>query len=115
MNQIINPWIFYLIDILENINICLDLVLTALVFITVIRFIINFDFKDDPIYKKKNKRYIIAMCIILATTAIIPSEKAMYTMLVSNYVTNDNIEKASDVIKDSVDYIFDKLEDKQND
>lgn len=115
MNQIINPWIFYLIDILENINICLDFVLTALVFITVIRFIMNLDLKDDPIYKKKNKRYIIAMCIILATTAIIPSEKAMYTMLVSNYVTYDNVEKASDVIKDSVDYIFDKLEDKQND
>lgn len=49
MNQIISPWIFYLIDILENINICLDLVLTALVFITVIRFIMNLDLKDDLI------------------------------------------------------------------
>lgn len=115
MNQIISPWIFYLIDISENIEICLDFVLTALFFITVIRFFINFDLKDDPIYKRKNKRYIIAMCITLATTAIIPSKETMYTMLVSNYVTYDNIEKASDVIKDSVDYIFDKLEDKQND
>lgn len=115
MNQIISPWIFYLIDTLENINICLDLVLTALVFITVIRFIMNLDLKDDSIYKKKNKRHIIAMCIVLATTAIIPSKETMYTMLVSNYVTYDNIEKASNVIKDSVDYIFDKLEDKQND
>lgn len=115
MNQIISPWIFYLIDISENIEICLNFVLTALVFITVIRFIMNFDLKDDPICKKKNKRYIIAMCIVLATTAIIPSKETMYTMLVSNYVTYDNIEKASNVIKDSVDYIFDKLEDKQND
>lgn len=115
MNQIINPWIFYLIDMSENINICLDLVLIVLFFITLIRVIMHFDLEDDPIYKKKNKRYIIAMCIILATTAIIPSKETMYTMLVSNYVTYDNIEKASDVIKDSVDYIFDKLEDKQND
>ncbi len=86
-----------------------------IVFITLIRWIMSSDFEDDPNYKKKNKRYVIAMCIILATTAIIPSKETMYTMLVSNYVTYNNIEKASNVIKDSVDYIFDKLEDKQND
>ncbi len=115
MERIINPWIFYLIDISENITICLFLVLIVLFFITLIRWIMSSDFEDDPNYKKKNKRYVIAMCIILATTAIIPSKETMYTMLVSNYVTYNNIEKASNVIKDSVDYIFDKLEDKQND
>lgn len=115
MEQIINPWIFYLIEISENIKICLGLVLVVLFFITLIRCTMSSDFEDDPIYKKKNKRYIIATCIVLATTAIIPSKETMYTMLVSNYVTYDNIEKASNAIKDSVDYIFDKLEDKQND
>lgn len=34
----------------------------------------------------------------------------MYQMLVANYVTDKNIETATDVIKDSVDYIFEKIE-----
>ena len=31
-------------------------------------------------------------------------------MFVASYVTEDNIEKATDVIKDGVDYIFEKLD-----
>ena len=34
----------------------------------------------------------------------------MYTMLVSSYVTTDNLETATEVIQDGVDYIFDKLD-----
>lgn len=33
----------------------------------------------------------------------------MYTMLVASQVTTENLEVASDVIQDSVDYIFDKM------
>ncbi len=39
----------------------------------------------------------------------IPSQETMYKMLVTNYVTYENAEIATDAIKDSVDYIFDKL------
>lgn len=40
----------------------------------------------------------------------IPSKETIYKMLVSKYVTYENIDKATDTIKDGVDYIFEKLD-----
>lgn len=40
----------------------------------------------------------------------IPSKDVMYKMLVSKYVTYENIDKATNTIKDGVNYIFEKLD-----
>ena len=115
--QIINPWIFYLINILENIMV------TGIVlfFISVVTAIVMGVMVFDPaesvsdekkkLFKKMLKRVVIPIVVVcpLAIT-FIPSEKTMYTMLVSSYVTTDNLETATEVIQDGVDYIFDKLD-----
>ena len=77
---IVSPWIFYLINLLSNI----DTLCSMLAFLSF---------------------------LVLLGLIFIPTEETMYQMLVANYVTDKNIETATDVIKDSVDYIFEKIEE----
>lgn len=115
--QIINPWTFYLIDTLENIRI-LGVVAFCISVVTAIALAV---FVFDPaegvsdekkaLCKKLLKRVFIPITVvsILAIT-FIPNKKTMYTMWVSSYVTTDNLETATEVIQDGVDYIFDKFD-----
>ena len=115
--QIINPWIFYLINILENIMLT-GIVLFGISIVTaIVMGVMVFDPAESvsdekkKLFKKMLKRVVIpivVVCTLLIT--FIPSEKTMYTMLVSSYVTTDNLETATEVIQDGVDYIFDKLD-----
>ena len=47
---------------------------------------------------------------LFITNAFIPTKETAYTMLVASYVTEENVEKATDAIKSGVDYIFEKLD-----
>ena len=115
--QIINPWIFYLINILENIMVTGIVLFVISVVTAIVMGVMVFDPAESvsdekkKLFKKMLKRVVIpivVVCTLLIT--FIPSEKTMYTMLVSSYVTTDNLETATGVIQDGVDYIFDKLD-----
>lgn len=123
--MIINPWIFYVINILvslEDLLFMIDCILIFLIIGLVCVFILVKEESDDIVgdvpekYIKRYDRYIswiknsvIAFFICAIIVALIPTQETMYTMLVSSYVTTDNIETVSDVIQDSVDYIFEKI------
>ena len=114
--SIVSPWIFYLINLLSNINnlcyaltVVLFLVLSGLILYQWIEALDS----DDDIWEsfiKWRKRTAITLVISILGLIFIPTEETMYQMLVANYVTDKNIETATDVIKDSVDYIFEKID-----
>lgn len=115
--QIINPWIFYLINILENIMVTGIVVFVISAVTAIVMGVMVFDPAESvsdekkKLFKKMLKRVvvpIVVVCTLLIT--FIPSKKTMYTMFVSSYVTTDNLETATEVIQDGVDYIFDKLD-----
>lgn len=119
--QIISPWIFYLIELLNNINTILDIfifIFISLLTILIMVYFSYYDFydKDDDIIKSTKlwiKRSIIGLIITGLFITVIPTKETMYQMLVANYVTYENVETASDIIKDSVDYIFEKLDEEE--
>lgn len=123
---IISPWIFYLISVVEGVS-CLFAVILA---VTVIVVIINWisylmfqvdygDFDEEGCVKKrKNTMDITKKCasiglICLIVNVFVPSKETMYTMLVAQTVTYENVEVATDTIKESVDYIFDKFNEEE--
>lgn len=105
--MIINPWIFYLIDVLVELEFLFGLASLIFMLVTILFSIAWWDEKKT--YAIWLKASIIATLVCSLITSAIPSKETMYTMLVSSYVTTDNIETATDVIKDSVDYIFEKF------
>ena len=62
--------------------------------------------------KKTNKRLLVVSLSMLIVITFIPSKETCYQMMVASQVTEENIKSAEDVIKDSVDYIFEKIDKK---
>lgn len=118
---IISPWIFYLTELLTNINTILCIFIFMIIFLLIFLIIMYFSYCDyydkdnDTIKSIKSwiKRSIIGLIITGLFVTVIPSKKTIYQMLAANYVTYENVETASDIIKDSVDYIFEKLDEEE--
>ena len=120
--SIINPWIFYLIDVLSG----LREVSVVAIFMTIIMLIcigiaIAWFKSEDSFYHSGDnastvkaliqvlKKLSIVLCITTSVFVVTPSEETMYKMLVAQYVTYENVDKATESIKEGVDYIFKKL------
>ena len=132
---IINPWWFYLIDMFEGLDSSfwlLGFLSLIAVGVCLIGYVAQTIEKSDWADDKTNKYYLIAesyceifkkwlkvsatLCIVFSIFAVaIPSKETMYTMMVANLVTYENVEIATDAIKDGVDYIFEKLDIDEND
>lgn len=121
--SVISPWLFYIIELLSNLNFVAGTAcFISAVLLGVALFI--YAMESDSCYpsenllkgcKKISKISIISLIISSVMCITIPSEDTMYKMLVAKYVTYENIDKATDTIKDGVDYIFDKLDGDKED
>ena len=124
-NSLVNPLWIYLIDVLSNIGLFLWILFLILIVICVVFAITLFCgvydgfMEEDDIEYKFSKRWFkttLILSITVATFALaIPSEKTMYTMFVSSYLTEENITSATESVTDVVDYIFEKVDQLQND
>lgn len=114
--SVINPWLFYVIDLLGKLR---EMAIIVFWIIVATFFLVGFaaflegeNWEDKTILKLKKglKLSIIPIVITSVMYVAIPSKDVMYKMLVSKYVTYENIDKATNTIKDGVDYIFEKLD-----
>lgn len=118
MKPIVSPWTIYLINLFGNLNGLLYVALILLgctaVVLSVIWFFSSMDYKQDeePIVacKKYLKKSVIWLCVSSLLFTAIPSKDTMYTMLVLENVTTDNIQAIGKTGKDVVDYITDQID-----
>lgn len=124
MKPIINPWIMYIIGLIYNINIVFSIIFIVLLSIfililfgIIVTFVDNYtideidSFLDDyHDFIKWFKRGCVALVIIGTVLILMPSEKTLYSMVVLDNVTPNNIETIGNTGKDVVDYIFDKID-----
>ena len=114
---IINPWVFYLISLLDSAKILVEILLTIIIIycgIVGIATLVSWltDLCEDVVNVLKTckiKIMVIALFSLSIIYIIIPTQQTMYTMLVASQVTTENLEIAGDVIQDSVDYILNKM------
>lgn len=118
MKPIINPWLFYLIDVIYGFRV-LSVVIALLIFIS-FAFDISFAFEiteygeamdklDKVKVIKTFKKKVIVIALLITFAIFLPGKKTCYQMMVASQITDNNIQKAEDVIQDSVDYIIEKL------
>lgn len=111
---IISPWIFYLIGLVNNLFNLSIVVMVVCPFVIVCLLFFQYDEDDDVDTKiktiKRIKLFTILLVISTISAVMLPNKETMYTMLVADSVTYENLDKASDVIHDGVDYIFEKLD-----
>ena len=110
---IISPWTIYAIDVCNSIKgvsvIFSVLGLFAIVFVFIYIIIIENEddeaFADVIRYKKLLKRLMIFTTVSIIVTIIVPDKRVGYTMLATQYITEENVLKAADM----VDRIADKI------
>lgn len=115
MTPIINPWLFYLVDVIGNFkSACFVLILLIVIGFGVITLIEIGEAADelelDEAKVIKNlKKMAIVVVLLMTFNMLLPSKKTCYQMMIASQITDNNIQKAEDVIKNSVDYIFEKI------
>ena len=117
MKPIINPWLFYLVDCLDGLKmvciIAVPVLVVVIVFLTdTIDDLGRGDEKELKSARRTRKIVIIFSILLLIVIPFIPGKETCYKMMVASHITDNNIQKAEDVIKDSVDYIFEKINEK---
>lgn len=120
MTPIINPWFIYLAGscdkIREIVGFLFFVGLIPCICIAVIYFI---SFIDDELDVLRSinfltilKKFVTVTVLASILYGVIPTSKTCYQMMVASQITDTNIQKAEDVIKSSVDYIFEKINEK---
>ena len=117
MKPIINPWMFYLVDCLEGLKmvciISVPVLVIVIVFLTVtIDDLGRGEEKELKSAIRTRKIVIFFSILILIVIPFIPSKETCYKMMVSSQITDNNIQSAEDIIKNSVDYIFEKINER---
>lgn len=114
--SVISPWLFYIIDLLDKLRevaIIVFWIIVVTILITGFIALLEGEYWEDKIIQKLKKALKLSVIPIVISSVMyvaIPSKDVMYKMLVSKYVTYENIDKATNTIKDGVNYIFEKLD-----
>lgn len=110
---IINPWIFYIVGLLNALNWSLLIIIVVIGLIAIFLAGIYFDEHQDEDFVKPIRKWIkVCITTVITSTILfvaIPSKETMYTMIIASHVTYENVDKATKVIQDGVDYITDKM------
>ena len=117
MEPIINPLWFYLIYVVDNLQIVFEIILTlSCIALAIICFIMFFEYAELYIDEKEKQIYfkclktllkVIIPCVIITTFT--PSSDTIYKMIIADNVTPHNIEVVGDTIEGGIDYIFEKI------
>ena len=126
MNPIINPWIMYVIGLANNIScvfiavifffLIVIIIVASIGFVTFVENYNNFDefLEYNHTAVKWFKKGCISLIIAGIVMILVPSEKTLYSMVDLDNVTTNNNEIAGNTGKDVIDYLFDKI-DQMND
>lgn len=110
MKPIISPWLIYFAELADSINMTFLFVAVIAFIIMAFAFIPYMDNKKDETLRQCLKKSFIWFCISIAIVVITPSKDTVYTMVVLDNVTTDNIQAIGKTGKDLVDYITDQID-----
>ena len=119
MTYIINPWFFYFASLLDSFWTLASIVLFLAIIGTVgfgiwwvmEAYVSDFFVHDDneppfaKFCKKMIKASVIATIISAVLMVVVPTEETVDKMMISSFVTKENVEKTKEEAKEIVDYI----------
>ena len=122
MTYIINPWFFYFASLLDSFWTLASIVLFLAIIGTVgfgiwwvmEAYVSDFFVHDDneppfaKFCKKMIKASVIATIISAVLMVVVPTEETVDKMMISSFVTKENVEKTKEEAKEIVDYITEK-------
>lgn len=118
--MIINPWWFYLTDVVEAVDF-ISMLFAAFGIVGCLIFFSAFVYyaeetDKETIQKEWNilKKCIIVTMIFLVTAIIVPARDTVYKMFAASLITHENIQAVGETATDVVDYIVEKIDEVVN-
>lgn len=113
MEPLINPWVFYYIEVLDRVSTGIAIGMFACVAVATFSGMDYYEF-DVPEIRKRRCVKIIKTAVVLfllfgSAQILIPGKRTMYQMLAARYVIAENIEAVQNNVVDFVGRIADGL------
>ena len=108
---IISPIWFCMMDISGKLNIITGILCVAMVILLFVDFATFQDGSKDDDFKKVSKYLIISLLVSGFLFITIPSQDTMIKMLIAQNITYERVEGGKEMVKDTVDYIFEKIDE----
>lgn len=114
MEPIINPWWFYLLDVIDGLNSVFLIITLILLLVSLGSFIafMMFNECENNVHEycynllKTITKFFVPLLIFII---IVPSSNTVMKMIIADNITPNNLEIAGDTIEEGVDYIFEKI------
>lgn len=115
MTPIIDPMVFYWMNAIHTLNqiiFALIIIGIALTISLIIGAVACYLDENDIFQKVKNYAIISLVMTIVFSIAIIfiPNKETLTNMTISSVITEDNINNLAEGAKETIDYIFDKIQ-----
>ena len=107
---IISPIWFYMMDISGKLNIITGIALSLCAAMVILFFIVCGELTEND-FKKFSKYLIISLSVSGFLFTTIPSQDTMMKMLIAQNITYERVEGGKEMVKDTVDYIFEKIDE----
>ena len=109
MKPIISPWLIYFASRADALG-TLFMVVASIAF-----GICLISFFEECLTKNGFKLFISIGIISVILTVLTPTTETVYTMMVANELTSDNVQAIGKTGKDVIDYITDQIDKVVND
>lgn len=111
MKPIISPWTIYFASRVDSLKILAECILVCCIIAICIAFIEgDIDYGSVLTHRSFMKKCVIISIISAVVLVITPSTETVYTMVVANEITPDNIQAFGKTGKNVVDYITDQID-----
>jgi hypothetical protein len=122
MNYIINPWVFYLLNIIGHIVVWSIAGLIIFGSCYAVYLLIWFVEISGSNYEDKYpspialiRKWKIPLILCITALILIPSEETCYKMLIASQVTTEHIADAKETIREVADYIVESAKEIKGD
>lgn len=113
MNPIISPWLIYFAEVSQNVSVFFLVVGGAGLCVLPAFYSVQWDFLSAEDFEKFKKnlfrKLLVLNIVILLLGLLLPSKTTVYSMILIDNITPQNIETFKDEAKDLIDYTVDKI------
>ena len=108
--MIINPILFYLIDVVDTLKIIFTLLAEGCTVGCLMSFVFGtYDDEDREKRIRLGRNFMIWAIVTMILGVLLHNKETSYQMLVASQVTADNVNNAIEIIKNCVDYIVEAM------
>ena len=104
--QIISPWVFYLLSVVDNMRCALFLAAFAMAILLVLGPAWTDGFSE---YVTAFKMIFVAFFVSVVFLIFIPTSNVVIKMMIAQHITANNLEKSGNFTEQAVDKIIEKV------